>query len=159
MFTVTVGKKTYKVESVNTRALYEMQPAVEIWAKLVKITESAEKGEEAADAPTIKEAMDTLTIKEAMDTLIKWFCVFCGNQFTPDDILDNYPQDSIITDIGLALRAAQMKNTAALTAFPTTARLQKEKQESTPEKAARQTSRFRFMPTFLKREGRRTKST
>jgi hypothetical protein len=150
MFTVTVGKKTYKVESVNTRALYEMQPAVEIWAKLVKITESAEKGEEAADAPTIKEAMDTL---------IKWFCVFCGNQFTPDDILDNYPQDSIITDIGLALRAAQMKNTAALTAFPTTARLQKEKQESTPEKAARQTSRFRFMPTFLKREGRRTKST
>ncbi len=150
MFTVTVGKKTYKVESVNTRALYEMQPAVEIWAKLVKCTEAAEKGEVAADAPTIKEAMDTL---------IKWFCVFCGNQFTPDDILDNYPQDSIITDIGLALRAAQMKTTAALTAFPTTARLQKKKQESTPEKAAQQTSRFRFMPTFLKREGRRAKST
>lgn len=150
MFTVTVGKKTYKVESVNTRALYEMQPAIEIWSKLVKSTESAEKGEEVKDAPSIKEAMDTL---------IGWFCVFCGNQFTADDILDNYPQDSIITDVGLALRAAQMKTTAALTAFPTTARLQKKTQESTLENAARQTSRFRFMPTFLKRTGHRAKST
>lgn len=114
MFTITVKGKTHKVEKVTPRALYEMGPALDMFNRINEQTQKSLKGETAEGAPE--------DIKQAMDALLDWFVVFCGNQFTRDDLLDGYQADSIITDIGVALRAAQMGVTEAIKSFPTTAR-------------------------------------
>ena len=56
-----------------------------------------------------------------MDTMIKWFCLVFGNQFTPDELLDNYPVDRLMHDIALTLMAVQAQTTSILSEFPTTA--------------------------------------
>ena len=124
MFTITVKDKVHKVEKVTPRAIYEMGPALEMFTKIKRVTQQAMKGEAVESG-----AED---IKQAMDVLIDWFVIFCGNRFTRDDILDGYPADSIMTDIGVALRAVQMQVTEAIKAFPTTARQQN---KNTPEAA------------------------
>ena len=50
-----------------------------------------------------------------------WFCILFQNQFTPDDVLDNYPVDRLMHDIALALMAVQAQTTDVLSDFPTTA--------------------------------------
>ena len=50
-----------------------------------------------------------------------WFCILFQNQFTPDDVLDNYPVDRLMHDIALALMAVQAQTTDVLSDFPTMA--------------------------------------
>ncbi|NLO83813.1 MAG: hypothetical protein GX096_00030 [Clostridiales bacterium] len=50
---------------------------------------------------------------------IVWFCILFGNQFTPDEVYDNYPADRLMHDIALALMAVQMQTTEVLNTFPT----------------------------------------
>ena len=122
MFTIEVKGKTYKVNKVTPRALYEMQPALDMFDRINKVTQASLKGEEIETGPE--------DIKKAMDILLDWFVIFCGNKFTRDDILDGYPADSIMTDIGVAILSVQKGVTEALNTFPTTARpLQKPAQE------------------------------
>ena len=59
------------------------------------------------------------TIWYALDTMVKWFCILFGNQFTPDEVYDNYPADRLMHDIALALMAVQTQTTEVLDTFPT----------------------------------------
>ena len=112
MITCTLGEKKYTVDYISGRALREMEPAAKMYAKIVRISNAAVKGEE---------------IPEAMDELVKWFCILFGNQFTPDDVLDKYPVDRLMHDMALALMAVQTQTTEVLNEFPTKAAEQAEK--------------------------------
>jgi len=79
--------------------------------------------------------------------------VFCGNQFTPEEVYDNYPGDKIITDIGLALVAVNGQVTEMLKAFPTD--INKKKQATTTTRWNRLCSRFTGI--LSKKAERRTK--
>ena len=50
---------------------------------------------------------------------MKWFCILFNNQFTPDEVYDNYPADRLMHDIALALMAVQTQTTEVLDSFPT----------------------------------------
>ena len=94
-----------------------------MYAKVVHLSELATKGQ------TIPEDAK-FTISEAMDTMIRWFCILFQNQFTSDDILDNYPVDRLMHDIALALMAVQAQTTDVLSDFPTKAAKETPTQES-----------------------------
>lgn len=113
MISCTLGDKKYTIDYVTGRALREMEPAAQMYARIVTLSSAAVKGE------TID--VDGLTIGEAMDVMIRWFCVLFGNQFTPDDVLDLYPVDRLMHDIALALMAVQTQTTSILNEFPTKA--------------------------------------
>lgn len=113
MITCTLGDKKYSVDFISGRALREIGPAAEMYAKVVAATEKALKGEETNG--------DNETIAETMDTMIKWFCVVFNNQFTPDEVLDKYPVDRIMHDLALTLMAVQTQTTEVLDEFPTKA--------------------------------------
>ena len=53
-----------------------------------------------------------------------WFCILFQNQFSPDDVLDNYPVDRLMHDIALALMAVQAQTTDVLSDFPTMAAME-----------------------------------
>ena len=114
MITCSLGGKTYTIDYVSGRALREIEPAAKMYAKIAQISDAAVKGE-------IVEEADGLSIPDAMDVLIRWFCLLFNNQFTPDDVLDNYPVDRLMTDIVTALLAVQTQTTNVLSCFPTTA--------------------------------------
>lgn len=114
MITCKLGDKNYQIDFISGRALRELEPAAKMYARIVSISNAAVKGE------TIPEA-DALTISEAMDVMVKWFCLVFGNQFTPDDLLDNYPVDRLMHDIALTLMAVQTQTTSILSEFPTKA--------------------------------------
>ena len=114
MITCKLGDKTYTVDYITGRALREIEPAMKMYAKISKISEAAVKGEADKDA-------DSISIPDAMDVMIRWFCLLFGNQFTPDDVLDNYPVDRLMHDIVIALIAVQTQTTDVLASFPTTA--------------------------------------
>lgn len=114
MITCTLGEKKYSVDYITGRALREMEPAANMYAKIVAISNAAVKGENIPDA-------DQITISKAMDVMIRWFCLLFGNQFTPDDVLDGYPVDRLMHDIALALMAVQTQTTEILDEFPTKA--------------------------------------
>ena len=114
MITCTLGDKKYTVDYISGRALREMGPAAKMYAKIVKISNAAVRGEEIPDAKTV-------SIPDAMDELIKWFCILFGGQFTPDDVLDHYPVDRLMHDMALALMAVQTQTTEVLNEFPTKA--------------------------------------
>ena len=124
MITCKLGDKKYTVDFISGRALREMEPAAQMYAKIVTFSNAAVKGE------PIKEDAK-FTIPEAMDVMIHWFCLLFGNQFTPDDVLDGYPVDRLMHDIALALMAVQTQTTEILDEFPTKA-AGTEKQASTP---------------------------
>ena len=127
MITCKLGEKTYRIDFISGRALREMEPAAKMYAKIVNISNAAVKGE------TVPEA-DHLTIAEAMDTMIQWFCLVFGNQFTPDELLDNYPVDRLMHDVALTLMAVQSQTTSILNEFPTKAAQATETQkENTPK--------------------------
>ncbi len=113
MIKCTLGDKTYTVDYISGRALREIGPAAEMYAKVVAVTEKALKGEETT--------ANNATIAETMDTMIKWFCLVFNNQFTPDEVLDKYPVDRIMHDMALTLMAVQTQTTEVLDEFPTKA--------------------------------------
>ena len=114
MISCTLNEKKYTVDFVSGRALREMEPAAQMYGRIVAISNAALKGE-------VPEAAKNLSIGEALDVMIRWFCRLCGNQFTPDDVLDYYPVDRMMHDIALALMAVQTQTTEILDEFPTKA--------------------------------------
>ena len=114
MISCTLNGKKYTVDFVSGRALREMEPAAQMYGRIVAISNAALKGEVPEDAKN-------LSISEALDVMIRWFCLLFGNQFTPDDVLDYYPVDRMMHDIALALMAVQTQTTEILDEFPTKA--------------------------------------
>ena len=114
MISCTLNEKKYTVDFVSGRALREMEPAGQMYGRIVAISNAALKGEVPEDAKN-------LSIGEALDVMIRWFCLLFGNQFTPDDVLDYYPVDRMMHDIALALMAVQTQTTEILDEFPTKA--------------------------------------
>lgn len=114
MISCTLNEKKYTVDFVSGRALREMEPAAQMYGRIVTISNAALKGEVPEDAKN-------LSIGEALDVMIRWFCLLFGNQFTPDDVLDYYPVDRMMHDIALALMAVQTQTTEILDEFPTKA--------------------------------------
>lgn len=114
MISCTLNGKKYTVDFVSGRALREMEPAAQMYGRIVAISNAALKGEVPKDAKN-------LSIGEALDVMIRWFCLLFGNQFTPDDVLDYYPVDRMMHDIALALMAVQTQTTEILDEFPTKA--------------------------------------
>ena len=114
MLTCTLREKKYSIDFVSGRALRELEPAAQMYGKVVLLSEKAAKGE-----AVVEDAK--FTISEAMDTMIRWFCILFQNQFTPDEVLDNYPVDRLMHDIALALMAVQAQTTDVLSDFPTKA--------------------------------------
>ena len=114
MITCKLGDKTYTVDYITGRALREIEPAAKMYTRISEISEAAVKGETV-------ENPDGLAIPDALDVMIRWFCLLFNNQFTPDDVLDNYPVDRLMHDIVIALFAVQAQTTDVLASFPTTA--------------------------------------
>ena len=114
MITCTLGDKKYTVDFIKGRVLREITPALEMYTKIAAMSEAVVKGQEP-------DTDKSFTIPEAMDTLVKWFCLLFDNQFTPDEVYDNYPSDRLMHDIVLALMAVQSQTTNVLESFPTTA--------------------------------------
>ena len=114
MISCTLNGKKYTVDFVSGRALREMEPAAQMYGRIVAISNAALKGEVPEDAKN-------LSIGEALDVMIRWFCLLFGNQFGPDDVLDGYPVDRLMHDIALALMAVQTQTTEILSEFPTKA--------------------------------------
>lgn len=114
MISCTLNGKKYNVDFVSGRALREMEPAAQMYGRIVAISNAAFKGEVPEDAKN-------LSIGEALDVMIRWFCLLFGNQFSPDDVLDYYPVDRMMHDIALALMAVQAQTTEILDEFPTKA--------------------------------------
>lgn len=114
MISCTLNGKKYTVDFVSGRALREIEPAAQMYGRIVAISNAALKGEVPEDAKN-------LSIGEALDVMIRWFCLLFGNQFTPDDVLDYYPVDRMMHDIALALMAVQTQTTEILDEFPTKA--------------------------------------
>ena len=114
MISCTLNGKKYTVDFVSGRALREMEPAAQMYGRIVAISNAALKGEMPEDAKN-------LSIGEALDVMIRWFCLLFGNQFTPDDVLDYYPVDRMMHDIVLTLMAVQTQTTEILDEFPTKA--------------------------------------
>ena len=114
MISCTLNGKKYTVDFVSGRALREMEPAAQMYGRIVAVSNAALKGEVPEDAKN-------LSIGEALDVMIRWFCLLFGNQFSPDDVLDYYPVDRMMHDIALALMAVQTQTTEILDEFPTKA--------------------------------------
>ena len=114
MISCTLNGKKYTVDFVSGRALREMEPAAQMYGRIVAISNAALKGEVPEDAKD-------LSIGEALDVMIRWFCLLFGNQFTPDDVLDYYPVDRMMHDIALALMTVPTQTTEILDEFPTKA--------------------------------------
>ena len=113
MISCSLNGKKYTMDFVTGRALREIDEAADMYRRLVQITTDASEGKDMSG--------ETLTVREAMDVMVKWFCLLFNNQFTPDDVLDNYPVDCLMHDIVIALFAVQAQTTDVLSSFPTTA--------------------------------------
>ena len=111
MITCMLGEKKYTVDFVSGRALREMEPASKMYGRLVRLSQDATDGKDVSQ--------EQLTVTDALDTMVKWFCILFGNQFTPDEMYDNYPADRLMHDIALALMAVQTQTTEVLDTFPT----------------------------------------
>ena len=88
-----------------------MEPAAKTYGKLVRLPQDAVEGKDVA--------AEQMTVTDALDTMVKWFCVLFNNQFTPDEVYDNYPADRLMHDIALALMTVQTQTTEVLDSFPT----------------------------------------
>lgn len=130
MFKVELAGKTYKIEKVTAKTLRDIGAAQAVFKRWTEAPESAD-------------------MKRDMDVLVAWFCTLCGNQFTPDDVYDNYPADRIITDIGLALAAVNAQVTSVLESFPSSG--------ETKKKAPSQTWFTKFTGFISKKGARPTK--
>lgn len=115
MITCTLGEKTYHIDFVSGRALREIEPAANMYNRILQMTNAVlVEGEAPKDANNAG-----VTIAEALDVLVQWFCLLFNNQFTPSEFYDNYPSDRMMVDIPLALMAVQTQTTEVLSEFPT----------------------------------------
>ncbi len=112
MITCTLSDKKYTVDFISGRALREMKPASNMYAKVIRLASDAAEGKEVT--------AEGITIRDSLDVMVKWFCILFGNQFTPDDVYDHYPADRLMHDIALTLMAVQTQTTEVLDSFPTT---------------------------------------
>ena len=122
MITCTLRDKKYSVDFISGRALREMEPAAQMYAKSYTCPNwppRARKSPRTRNSPLRRDG--------CYDPL---FCILFQNQFTPDDVLDNYPVDRLMHDIALALMAVQTQTTDVLSDFPTKAA------EATPQTEA-----------------------
>ena len=117
MITCTLGEKNYSVDFISGRALREMGPAWDMYARLSAVAADAVSGKSAK----AKESDGAPSVTAALDVLVKWFCLVFGNQFSPDDVYDHYPVDRLMHDVVLALLAVQTQTTEVLGEFPTPA--------------------------------------
>ena len=118
MIACTLGEKRYSVDFISGRALREMGPAWDMYAKLSAVAADVVAGKATKQA---KDGADQPSVTAALDILVKWFCLVFGNQFSPDDVYDHYPVDRLTHDIVLALLAVQTQTTDVLSEFPTPA--------------------------------------
>ena len=118
MITCTLGEKRYSVDFISGRALREMGPAWDMYAKLSAVAADAVAGRAAKQA---KDGADQPSVTAALDVLVRWFCLVFGKQFSPDDVYDHYPVDRLMHDVVLALLAVQTQTTDILSEFPTPA--------------------------------------
>lgn len=86
MITCTLGEKKYTVDFVSGRALREMEPASKMYGRLVRLSQDATEGKDVSQ--------EQLTVTDALDTMVKWFCILFNNQFTPDEVYDNWSGDN-----------------------------------------------------------------
>lgn len=110
MISCTLGDKRYTVDFITGRALREIDKPIKMYAKIVAISRAVSQGQRPEEE---------ISVSEALDELVRWFCILFKNQFTPDDIYDNYPSDRILTDVVMALTAVQNQTTDVLSDFPT----------------------------------------
>jgi hypothetical protein len=111
MITCKLGNKTYTVDYITGRALREIEPALKMYGHVNRISLDVLEGKDVSG--------EKVTVPEALDVLIKWFCLLFGNQFTTEDVYENYPSDRLVHDIALSLMAVQNQMTAVLSEFPT----------------------------------------
>ena len=109
MVTCKLRDKEYRIDYISGRALREIEPASKMYAKLRDITEKAANGEKYDDRQTVAGAMDVL---------VHWFCILFNNQFTADEVYDNYPSDRLMHDVCYAIIAVQTNLTEVLKEFP-----------------------------------------
>lgn len=114
MITCKLGEKTYTVDFVAGRALREIEQAANMYSRIVALSNAAVNGEEIPEDKQVNLGV-------AMDVMMKWFCLLFQNQFTVDELLDNYPVDRLMHDIALSLMAVQAQTTEVLSEFPTKA--------------------------------------
>ena len=112
MITCKLGERQFTLDFVTGRALREIDPALKMYARIAKVSSAAAEGVPVEDETSIAEALDVMA---------KWFCLLFRNQFTVDELFDNYPADRLMHDIVLALLAVQAQTTEVLSEFPTTA--------------------------------------
>lgn len=115
MISCKLGEKTYTVDFITGRALREMGEASDMYAKIARIGAAAANGEE------VDENENNVTVADALDCMVQWFCLIFKNQFTPDEVYDNYPSDRLLHDMAYALIAVQNQTTSILDTFPTKA--------------------------------------
>ena len=113
MITCTLGDKKYTIDKVTGRALREIGAASKMYSDIIRVSNAVLKGEEIED--------NTPDVSEALDVMVKWFCVLFQNQFTVDEVYDNYPADRIVHDLALAITAVHAQTTEVLSEFPTKA--------------------------------------
>lgn len=119
-----LGDKKYTVDFISGRAYRE----------LMDIQSIADKGRAQIRAAQAGDN-DPIELKNEftgadMDALVRWFCLLFGNQFTVDDVYDNYPVDDMKYDILYAMMAVEAGLTRTLVEFPLpTAAEAAEKQE------------------------------
>lgn len=100
MFEVELNGRVFRVKDVPTKVTREMGPVQEVYRRMINEPEKTD-------------------ISKDIDTLVEWFVLFCGNQFTVEDVMNHYPGDRIITDVGLAIAALNTSVSKTLTRFPT----------------------------------------
>ena len=102
-YSATLGEKKYTVDFVSGRALREMEPASKMYGRPMRLSQDATEGK-AADR------------NRCPGHMVKRFCILFNNQFTPDEVYDNDPAESLMHDTALALMATQ--TTEVLDTFP-----------------------------------------
>lgn len=137
MYSIQLGAKEYRVDRIPTRALMEIDEARGLYLRMAGMVE------DDPEAPT--------TFKRAVQVMVEWLVLFFGNQFTADDVYDNYPANKIVEDVARAMAAALGDVDEELKAFPTGASAENSPSDHTA------TWRLRFMTRLWKTGGRRRK--
>lgn len=107
MFTITLNGKTKEVPFVTALALRELKQPLD----MLNEAERKRTSEDESDRENVLSA-------EEMDQIVRWFCIFLQNAFTPEEIYAHYPADQLLRDIHFAALTVQRHVTAALTGFP-----------------------------------------
>jgi hypothetical protein len=134
--TIELGRKKFSIDGVPVRALAEMDEAWDMYGKLVK----AAGGQDGTSA----------SFRQVIESLARWIVILFKNQFTLDELMDNYPSDRFIIDAGVMLGQVAGRITEGVKAFPTTARSET---QTSPTGALRS----KFMGRFGKTDVRLTK--